>query len=116
MCIIVSSETKFKPLLYDVHSFTFRYDQMPSTKKIFQHGIDLGCQAFIISDDVFGIFLENFYELHDMSIQVYSKKHLIVYSDVTQSKSKIDDEVFRNPAINGKFEIDSIVFQMIKHL
>jgi hypothetical protein len=101
VCIIVSSETKFKPLLYDVHSFTFQYDQTPSTKRIYQRGIDLGCQAFIISDDVFGIFLENFHEIHDMSTQVYSNKHVVVYSDVLQSKSKIDDEVFKNPAING---------------
>jgi len=65
----------------------------------------MGCQAFIIADNVFGIFIENFHELHDMSTQVYSNKHVIVYSDVSQSKSKINDEVFQNPAINGQFLI-----------
>ncbi|KAL7044659.1 hypothetical protein ACKWTF_002017 [Chironomus riparius] len=107
VCIIVSRDTKFKPILFDIHSFIFHYDQRSGTIKNYQHGIDMGCQAFIIADEVFEIFLENFYELHDMSTQVYSNKHVIVYSDVSQSKSKIDDEVLRNPAIN---DLPNILF------
>ncbi|KAG5676528.1 hypothetical protein PVAND_006356 [Polypedilum vanderplanki] len=95
-CVVTSNTTKFIPNLENFHSFNFQYNQSENSKKVYQKGIDCGCQAFIISEDVFEKFLEDFYELHDISIQVFPEKHVLVYSEL----SEIDKKPLKNPAID----------------
>lgn len=77
------------------------YDQSDDSKEIFKKSIDLGCQAFIISDQVLGAFLEDFYEVHDESMQVYTRKHVIVYSIVTPEKNSEFCVMIKYSAIDG---------------
>lgn len=63
--------------------------------------IDLGCQAFIISYEVFEDFLHDFHEVHDQCIQVFFNKHVVTYSQSSEKNSTFD-EILHYPAIEGK--------------
>lgn len=79
------------------------YDQTNGTKEIFKKSIDLGCQAFIISDDAFDIFLQDFYEVHDQCIQVFHNKHIVVYSVNENNEEKLlIEESLTHPSIDGE--------------
>lgn len=89
ICIITSSKSRFKPGFSGQNLFAFEYDESSNeTKTIFRKGVEAGCQAFIISDDVFINFLTDFYDVHDDCIQVFPNKHVVVYQDGDELVSK----------------------------
>jgi hypothetical protein len=77
---------------------SLNYDQSDEIKEIFKKSVDLGCQAFVISDEIFEIFLEDFHEIHDECIQVFSNKHLVVFSAGNNSF----EEISKYSSIDGK--------------
>jgi hypothetical protein len=80
---------------------TFNLDDVQiSSKALFKKGVESGCQGFIISDKVFGNFLELFFDVFDDSIQVYPNKSLIVYQE--NMEERIESGWKYSNAIKGK--------------
>lgn len=109
ICVITTNKTSIKPNFHQ--AISFEYDQTENSKKVFQQSIDLGCQAFVISDDVFELFLEDFHELHDVCIQVFPKKHILVYSDLVTIKNNSIDGALKNPSIDGNIVNSNKLFK-----
>lgn len=102
ICLITSLNTTFIPAISNLNLISFVYDQSNVTKDIFKKSIDLGCQTFIISDDAFDIFLQDFYEVHDDSIQVFHNKQVVVYSmNENKGGEFINRGVLTHPSIDG---------------
>lgn len=86
------------------------YEQSNETKEILRKSIDGGCQAFIISEDIFDEFLEDFYEVHDQSLQVYPNKHVIVYS---LEKSSLFERISKFKSIEGMVKLIKKLHEII---
>lgn len=100
--MISSQNSKFKPELAGFNFFNFHYNESNNaTKTLFQQGIEAGCQGFVLSDDVFPLFLSDFYAVHDDCIQVFKEKRLIVYqNDVDEKLLKSNDSWRSEPALD----------------
>lgn len=80
ICIISSRNRSYKPAIHGSNLFTFNYESSSNfSKALFRDGVEAGCQAFIISDEVFVEFLKDFHDVHDDCIQVFPNKHIVVY-------------------------------------
>ena len=99
ICLITSKTSSFKPTIFRANLFAFEFEN-PS-KNLFSDGIEIGCQAFIISNKAFENFLQDFHEVHDELIQVFPNKRIVVYQSEIEEKS-FDDEIFRSKALHGK--------------
>lgn len=107
ICVIASNSSfSCKPLLGNFNVIHLNYDDSHETKEIFRKSVDLGCQAFVISDEIFEDFLEDFHAIHDECIQVYSNKHVVVYS-LNEYNSIFDKIPKYSTIIDGK--------QMVKY-
>lgn len=101
---LVSSQA-FKPTLTGSNFFSFEYvkDKVlehPSRTQ-FRKGIESGCQAFIVAENVFAEFLDDFHKTHDDSIQVFPNKHVVVYQSEVESGDNVLDFNSSN-AIHGR--------------
>lgn len=99
---MTSKQTNFLPAFTGVINLS--YDVSDNTSKdLLQKGIENGCQAFIISDDVFCNFLDDFYEVHDKSVQVFPNKHFIIYQTAMEVfATKFVGSLLASSAIGGK--------------
>lgn len=80
ICIVSSTNRSYKPTIRGKNLFTFNYEPSSNfSKALFHDGVEAGCQAFIISDEVFLDFLKDFHDVHDGCIQVFPNKHIVIY-------------------------------------
>lgn len=82
ICLVSSRE--FKPKLTGSNFFSFEFtkneiSEDSTAKTLFRKGIEGGCQAFIVAENIFAGFLEDFHKAHDDSIQAFHNKHVVVY-------------------------------------
>lgn len=110
ICIIASRKSEYKPSFSGSRFFTFDYDNSSNASKTtFKKGIEGGCQAFIISNDVFANFLSDFHEVHDDCIQVFPNKHVVVYqSGIDRNSSELTENLNHSSSIDG-----SLIFIII---
>lgn len=102
ICLITSNSTKYIPPLYNLNKIIFSYDQSKQSKAIFLKSVDLGCQAYIISEDVLPLFLNDFFEIHDKALQRYSNKHIVIYEDILERrKNSRDSNILKQQAVDG---------------
>lgn len=94
----------YKPTLTRSNLFTFDYDVSSNfTKTLYRDGVEAGCQAFIVSDDVLLNFLKDFHDVHDDCIQVFPNKHIVVYqSGIDDNFHESIDGWERSAAVDGK--------------
>lgn len=88
ICLVSSRE--FKPKLTGTNFFSFEFtkNKIPkdsTTKSLFRKGIESGCQAFIVAENIFAEFLDDFHKAHDDSIQAFHNKHVVVYQSEVES-------------------------------
>ena len=97
----------FKPTLQGFSTISLEYDQPKNSREVLKKSIEQGCQAFIISSEVFQNFLSDFHKVHDESVQAFHNKHLMVY--LTNIKERNLFQKIKNyPEIDGK-KINSFV-------
>lgn len=102
ICVIVSQESRFKPTFKETNIFSFSLNVTESSSKnLYKQGVEAGCQGFVISDKVFGKFLDNFYDIFDDCIQVYPNRSLIVYQE--NMEERIENGWKYSKAIKGAF-------------
>lgn len=104
VCVIALKETLFKPVFPESKTIAFNYDDASnSSRQTFRKAVEVGCQAFVISDEVFLLFLADFHEVHDDCIQVFPNKHVLVYQSGTENNlSKFKDSYQLFPSIDGE--------------
>jgi hypothetical protein len=68
--------------------------------EILRSNIDLGCQAFLITNDVAIDFLDHFNDVHDAALQRFALKFVVVYPSVPESTDYAS--VFNHPAVKGR--------------
>lgn len=103
ICIITSKDSQYYPKIKGFNLIAFNYDDSSnSSRKLFRDGIEQGCQAFVISDDTFLNFLNDFHDVHDDCIKVYPNKHVVVYQTEAERKlSKFEESYQHFPAVDG---------------
>jgi hypothetical protein len=103
VCLITSSLRRYKPSLQVKNIYNLNFDEN-SSKNLLLEAVDGGCQAYIISQKSFETFLNEFYSIHDRSIQVFPNKHIVVYhDDILSEDLKSSHEIWKNyNALNGK--------------
>jgi hypothetical protein len=101
ICIITLQGAKFKPSMKNAHTFLYEYNE-ENSKEILIEGIDLGCQAFIVSADAFNLFLDDFHYAHDRAMQAFHNKHVVIYNERDGDLEEKIGDALRNPAIDGE--------------
>lgn len=104
ICFVTSKASQFKPSFPGINFVNFEYDESNNTTRTLYHqAIEVGCQAFVISDETFLSFLKDFHDVHDDCIQVFPNKHVVVYQSGIDGKSSEEfDKVWQaSTAIDG---------------
>lgn len=106
ICLITGNNSSFHCSLSGLKIITFIYDSSENSRNLFQHGIENGCQSFIISEDVLVNFSNDFHTIHDNCIQVYPNKYLIIYSNLDGNQSTLEqNDILLNASLRGRWKV-----------
>lgn len=78
------SSREFRPKLTGSNFFSFEFTKNKAqhdaeANTLFRRGIESGCQAFVVAENIFAEFLDDFHKAHDDSIQAFHNKHVVIY-------------------------------------